>query len=356
MACLQETRITDPDSQEFTFTVPPPNRTSNCHPSGYTIYAGSADNGYAGCAVAVRNDMDALVHSWGSPCSRIAFVHFKNVKKPTWIISAYAPTRDADDATKETYYDALKELLNTVPRSHLVIIGTDANAQFGTDESSPALGRWYYPAEETNDNGERLLMLAEEYDLCIANTTRRTSRSQRVSWSSGARLSAESKITRRSGHLMSLIDYVLISSRWAPMVEKARCVQRSCFPSDHQPVTVRIKLRYVAPKSTRCKRYDVQRLTTDAATKERYQRDVLDRLYPPAERRDVLVTSEAFTAAVIAARDVHVPELRAEKRRPLISAEAERLVTQLADSRRRKDEQQSVRLKRTPAAAIEARP
>ncbi|KAH7691384.1 endonuclease-reverse transcriptase, partial [Aphelenchoides avenae] len=291
--------------------------------------------------------MAALVHSWGSPCSRIAFVHFKNVQKPTWIISAYAPTRDADDAIKETYYDALRDLLNTVPRSHLIIIGTDANAQFGADESSPALGRWYYPAEETNDNGERLLTLAEEYDLCLANTTRRTNRSQRVSWCSGARMSAESKIARRSGQLMSLIDYVLISSRWAPMVEKAGCVQRSVFPSDHRPVTMRMKLRYVAPKNARCKRYDMQRLTTDAATKERYQREVLDRLYPPAERRDVLVTAETFTAAVVGARDAHVPELRAEKRKPLISAEAERLVTQLADSRRRKDEQQSVRLKRT---------
>ncbi|KAH7704303.1 Pao retrotransposon peptidase family protein-like protein [Aphelenchoides avenae] len=155
----------------------------------------------------------------------------------------------------------------------------------------------------------------------IASIRGTSDATQRVSWCSGARISAESKIARRSGQLISLIDYMLVSSRWAPMVEKAGCVQRSVFPSDHRPVTMRMKLRYVAPKNARCKRYDMQRLTTDAATKERYQRDVLDRLYPPAERRDVLVTAESFTAAVIGARDAHVPELKAEKRKPLISSE-----------------------------------
>lgn len=52
------------------------------------------------------------------------------------------------------------------------MLGMDANAQSGSEEISPSLGRWFYPAEETNDNGSRLLELAVQYNLCVANTIR----------------------------------------------------------------------------------------------------------------------------------------------------------------------------------------
>ncbi|KAH7697187.1 endonuclease-reverse transcriptase [Aphelenchoides avenae] len=339
LACLQETRHTDLDNKQFTYEVPAPNQTSNQKPCSYTIYAGSADNGYGGCAIAVRSDLNGLVSAWGAPNCRLTYVHFKRAQQPTWVISAYAPTRDADDAVKDEFYEGLKTLLDRIPRRHIVMLGMDANAQFGPAKSSPSLGRWYYPAEETNDNGSRLLELAVQYNLCIANTIRRTRRDQRITWTSGATTSRDTKAARRSSTLKSQIDYLLISSAWAPMVEKAAAVKRAPFPSDHRPVTVRVKNRYVAPRKERRVRHDVERLN-DGPTLKRYQDAVLEQLFPPGRQRrnEISVTPEDFTEAVLKARNACVPEIRAEKQKPLVSAAAERLLTQLAESRRTGDE------------------
>ncbi|KAK6763972.1 hypothetical protein RB195_024344 [Necator americanus] len=43
----------------------------------------------------------------------------------------------------------------------VVIVGIDAYAKMGLAQQSDVLGKWYYPAESTSDNGDRLVDLCE---------------------------------------------------------------------------------------------------------------------------------------------------------------------------------------------------
>lgn len=90
-------------------------------------------------------------------------------------------------------------------------------------------------------------------------------------------------------------------------------VIRAPFLSDHRPVTVLVKYRYIAPKKEKHDRYDVERLN-DWPSLERHQNAVLDQLLPPDRQRpiEMTVTHEDFTEAVLKARDSCVPKNRAE--------------------------------------------
>lgn len=105
--------------------------------------------------------------------------------------------RDADEAVKDESHADLKALLERIPQHHFVMLGIDANVQFGPAESIPI------PAEETNANEMRLLELAVHYNLYLANTVKRTIRDQRTTWSSGDTISRDTKSNRRTGRVQS---------------------------------------------------------------------------------------------------------------------------------------------------------
>ncbi|KAH7700624.1 reverse transcriptase [Aphelenchoides avenae] len=327
--CLQETRITSDDMQ-FEDSVPPPNFTSNHHPRGYKLYASSADDGNAGCAVAVRSDLDGLVHSWRAVSSRLVYVHIKEAAQPTWILSAYAPHNDRSEEEKDAYYEQLDTVLRSIPRSHLVLIGTDANAQFGASECSPSLGRWYFPAVETSDNGTRILSLAEEHDLMLASTLKRNRLRERVTHDNVERISRELKRRLRADHHVSQLDYILIRTKWATDVVKGGSIPNTPFDSDHRPVRVQIRLRYKPPKQCWQKR---------TLIRQRYQSEVLIQLEPTERRRAIAApTLSDITKAMVAARNSTVPEVRPQKKKALLSAQAEHLAAQLAVAKRNKAE------------------
>ncbi|KAK6765154.1 hypothetical protein RB195_025190 [Necator americanus] len=70
---------------------------------------------------------------------------------------AHAPTETAVDDSKDAFYDELNALMSKIPSQQVVIVGIDANAKMGLEQQSDVLGKWYYAAERTSDNGDRLL-------------------------------------------------------------------------------------------------------------------------------------------------------------------------------------------------------
>ncbi|KAK6763099.1 hypothetical protein RB195_023708 [Necator americanus] len=159
-AALQETRIRDRPVISI---------------ENYTIYCGDADENKVGdCAIAVSNDYKNLVEEFGSTSSRCAFLRLRDCGgRKLWIVSAHAPTETAEDNSKDTFYDELNALMFKIPSQQVVIVGTDANAKIGLEEQFDVLGKWYYPAERTSDNGDRLVDLCEQTGLIIASTFKR---------------------------------------------------------------------------------------------------------------------------------------------------------------------------------------
>ncbi|KAK6742353.1 hypothetical protein RB195_009928 [Necator americanus] len=128
----------------------------------YTICCGDADeNKVGGCAIAVRNDYNNLVEEFGLTSSRCAFLRLRDRRgRKLWI----------------------NALMFKIPSQQVVIVGIDANAKMGLEQQSDVLGKWYYPAERTSDNGDRLIDLCEQTGLIIASTFNRNHRCHQLTW------------------------------------------------------------------------------------------------------------------------------------------------------------------------------
>ena len=56
-----------------------------------------------------------------------------------FVVQCYAPTNDADDATKQDFYNLLQAVLDTAKQKDLVILMGDFNAKVGEDNKAMKL-------------------------------------------------------------------------------------------------------------------------------------------------------------------------------------------------------------------------
>ena len=86
------------------------------------------------------------------------------------LISAYAPTLDAEHNVKEDFYRALDAILQKTPATDMLILMGDFNARVGTEHLvwSKVIGQ--HGVGKMNHNGLRLLSLCAEHQLVITNT------------------------------------------------------------------------------------------------------------------------------------------------------------------------------------------
>ncbi|KAK6728278.1 hypothetical protein RB195_005739 [Necator americanus] len=135
----------------------------------YTIYCGEKKVG--GCAIVTRNWWRSLAQ-----CRLDAFLRLRDRRgHKLWTASAHAPTETAEDNSKGTFYDELNALMSKTPSQQVVIVGIDANAMI-LEQQSDVLRKWYYSAERTSDNGDRLVDFCEQTGLIIASTFKRNHR------------------------------------------------------------------------------------------------------------------------------------------------------------------------------------
>ena len=98
------------------------------------------------------------------------------------VISAYAPTLDAQEDVKEAFYADLDTILSKVPKEDKLILLGDFNARVGRNHDlwRGTLGR--KGVGNTNPNGLLLLTKCFEYDLAITNTLFRQKNKFKTSW------------------------------------------------------------------------------------------------------------------------------------------------------------------------------
>ena len=107
--------------------------------SGHTvIYSGhQAEDAPHTEGVAVFMDKEAhkAMISWEPVSPRIITAKFRTSSKniDLFVVQCYAPTNDADDATKQDFYNLLQAVLDTTKQKDLVILMGDFNAKVGED-------------------------------------------------------------------------------------------------------------------------------------------------------------------------------------------------------------------------------
>ena len=71
------------------------------------------------------------------------------------VIQVYAPTRNAEEAEVEQFYEDLQDLLELMPKKAVLFIIGDLNAKIGTQETSGVTGK--FDLLVRNEAGQRLI-------------------------------------------------------------------------------------------------------------------------------------------------------------------------------------------------------
>ncbi|KAK6750338.1 hypothetical protein RB195_002360 [Necator americanus] len=84
-----------------------------------------------------------------------------------------------------------------------------SESKIGLEQQSDVLRKWYYPAERTSDNSDRLLDLYEQTGLIIVPTFKRDHRRHHLTCQGATLLTPEEQRMRKMRTLKLQLDYVL---------------------------------------------------------------------------------------------------------------------------------------------------
>ena len=184
------------------------------------------------------------------------------------MISAYAPTENADNDEKEHFYSDLSNYLQSRPLHNLVVTLGDFNARIGRDAMnyhSKVIGKYAYH-QESNDNGNRLIDFCESTNMNLATTRQPHPNRHQWTWK------------HPNGHKAQL-DHVLIRGKWINSLRNCRSYNTVEIDSDHRIVTARIKISFRIAKisSDRPIKYDHNMLLINSQTRSKFQLEVKNR-------------------------------------------------------------------------------
>ena len=178
------------------------------------------------------------------------------------LISAYAPTLDAENVTKDRFYEDLHSTLASIPDREEVFLLGDFNARVGADHENWPICLGRFGIGKLNGNGQRLLEFCSTNDLSITNTFYNGKDHHKVSWRHP-----------RSKHWHQ-IDFIIVKKKHLNSVKITRSYHSADCNTDHTLVVSKTK---VTPKRThRATKRKLPKLNLvnmkNDARKEKFQR------------------------------------------------------------------------------------
>lgn len=193
--------------------------------------------------------------------SRVIIADFEGNPKTT-VISCYSPHNGSSDEDIDSFYSTIRSSIENVPAHNFLLIPGDFNAKLGPDDAK------FTFHTETNRNGEHLVDLMEEFNLCPANT--KFMKSNNKLWT----------FEYPDGHRAQL-DYILVRKKWQNSIRDCRPYSSfSTVGSDHRIVTANVKLSLrVSKKSTAdpMKAIDWKKVSLDKNLSSQYAVSVYNR-------------------------------------------------------------------------------
>ena len=163
--------------------------------------------------------------------SRIIIADFEGNPKST-VIACYSPINNSSDDDINDFYLGLRSVIENVPAHNFLTIPGDFNAQLGPNDAK------FTFHTETNRNGEFLVDLMEEFNLCPANC--KFMKSNNKLWT----------FEYPNGKRAQL-DYVLVRRKWINSIKECRPYSSfSSVGSDHRIVTANVKLSFRVSKKS----------------------------------------------------------------------------------------------------------
>ncbi|KAK2712354.1 hypothetical protein QYM36_011144 [Artemia franciscana] len=130
---------------------------------GYVLlYSGEDNHHQAGVGLMMSPAAYRTMLKWTPINERILFARFATTHTKLSVIVCYAPTNEADDYVKDSFYETLQAVTKDIPKHDVLCVVGDLNAKVGAD--GLGLG-------QINENGALLVDFALSNDLVVVIAT-----------------------------------------------------------------------------------------------------------------------------------------------------------------------------------------
>ena len=109
-------------------------------------------------------------------------VHFQGKPFNITVILVYAPTRNAEEAEVEWFYEDLQDLRELTPKKEVLFIREDWNTKVGSQEIPGVTGKFGLGVQ--NETEQRLIEFCQENALVIANIHFQQHKRRLYTWTS----------------------------------------------------------------------------------------------------------------------------------------------------------------------------
>ena len=113
---------------------------------------------------------------------RMISVHFQGKPFNITVIQAYSPTRNAEGAEVEQFYEDLQNLLELRPKKDVLLIIGDWNAKVGSQETPGVTGKFGLGVQK--EAGQRIIEFCQKNILVIENTLFQQHKRNLYTWTS----------------------------------------------------------------------------------------------------------------------------------------------------------------------------
>ena len=203
-----------------------------------------------GVALAVDKEAQKSLLSWVPVNDRLIYARFNTRYIKLSIIQCYAPTNQADEEDKDSFYEALEKVMEEIPRHDMIYIIGDMNAKVGSSNDGHERSMGNHGVGRRNENGEKLLEFCDTHGMCIGGTIFPHRKIHKTTW-----LSPDGKTENQ-------IDHCIIQGKWRRSLMDVRVMRGADIGSDHQLLLsiVKIKLNRTRPSKAMERRICVNNL------------------------------------------------------------------------------------------------
>ena len=179
------------------------------------FWTSADDRDFGGVAILMEKQREQYVFSMRWISQRIIALRMRQDDCIVIFFSAYASQRGLDNERKDTFYDDLYQLMNTINNNEMIYIGRDFNENFGTTASWHSNTHRGHGYGVPNNEAIRLLNFCECYGLVI-----------RITWFTKR---SKNLIIFLSGRNNSQVDFIITRRSQLKMVTNTKLIRKESF-------------------------------------------------------------------------------------------------------------------------------
>ena len=238
------------------------------------IFSSADKNRVGGVGVLVRRKHVGSYRTADKVSDRIIKVYFEGNPMVTFI-AAYAPTENADQASKDKFYQDLSNAISSEPPHNILIVLGDFNARIGPDShtsNSQCIGNFHYH-NATNDNGKRLVELCEQTNIRHVQSRFPQPKKKLWTWTHPKEFGADGRV------IHAQLDHILVNAKWIRSVTNCRAYNSVELNSDHRILSSQFNIRFrkATTKPSARTKYLWEKLNINEAIREDYKLELKNR-------------------------------------------------------------------------------